>query len=142
MTSPTKNLRFFLSLLALAFLQPATGQEPGHHSGSSGPDSAVVRHRFEDAEAWAKRFEDPARDAWQQPDRVVELLAVRQDLVVADIGSATGYFPVRFARACPGGLVLGADIELVGSLGFNDINNSFPVGRDGHSTDIRQRCSR
>ena len=31
--------------------------------------------------------------------------------MVADIGSATGYFPVRFARACPEGLVLGADIE-------------------------------
>jgi len=32
-------------------------------------------------------------------------------MVIADIGSATGYFPVRFARACPRGLVIGADIE-------------------------------
>ena len=45
------------------------------------------------------------------PDRVVEVLAVRENMVVVDIGSATGYFPVRFARACPEGLVLGADIE-------------------------------
>ncbi len=30
---------------------------------------------------------------------------------IADIGSATGYFPVRFARACPDGFVIGADIE-------------------------------
>ncbi len=28
-------------------------------------------HRFEDAEAWAKEFDDPARDAWQKPDEVV-----------------------------------------------------------------------
>jgi SAM-dependent methyltransferase len=78
-----------------------------HHHG----DDATVHHRFEDAETWAKRFEDPARDEWQLPDRVVEALIDRPDLVIVDIGSATGYFPVRFARAVPEGFVYGADIE-------------------------------
>jgi len=32
-------------------------------------------------------------------------------MVVADIGSATGYFPIRFARALPKGRVYGIDIE-------------------------------
>lgn len=68
-------------------------------------------HRFEDAASWAERFEDPSRDAWQLPDSVVAALAVRPDLVVGDIGSATGYFPVRFARALPEGRVIGADVE-------------------------------
>ncbi len=74
-------------------------------------DDATVHHRFEDADAWAARFEDPDRDAWQLPDDVVSAIVTRDDLVIADIGSATGYFPVRFARACPDGLVIGADIE-------------------------------
>jgi SAM-dependent methyltransferase len=87
---------------------PARSQEP--HHGDHG-DDATIRHRFQDAEEWARRFEDPERDRWQLPDSVVSLLAPRDDLVIADIGSATGYFPVRFARACPRGFVIGADIE-------------------------------
>lgn len=74
-------------------------------------DHSTIQHRFEDAAAWAKMFEDPARDAWQQPDSVIARLVTRPDLVVADIGSATGYFPVRFARAVPQGIVMGADVE-------------------------------
>ena len=68
-------------------------------------------HRFEDAAAWEAKFEDPARDAWQRPDEVVGFMINRPDLRVVDIGSATGYFPVRFARAAPQGHVVGVDIE-------------------------------
>jgi SAM-dependent methyltransferase len=74
-------------------------------------DNATTHHRFESAEEWAQRWEDPERDAWQHPDSVVALLATRDDLVVADIGSGTGYFAVRFSRALPRGIVYGADIE-------------------------------
>jgi SAM-dependent methyltransferase len=74
-------------------------------------DDATIHHRFQNVESWAERFEDPERDAWQLPDSVVSALVTRSDLVVVDIGSATGYFPVRFARACPEGFVYGADIE-------------------------------
>ncbi len=70
-----------------------------------------MRHDFSDAEVWAARFEDPARAAWQQPEKVIAALIDRPDLVVVDIGSATGYFPVRFARAVPRGQVFGIDIE-------------------------------
>ena len=107
--------RFLLVLLLLPTLAVA---RQGHHPGHD--DDATVHHRFPDAEAWAKRFEDPERDAWQLPDRVVEALADRTDLVVADIGSATGYFPVRFARACPDGLVIGADVEPAMVFYLND----------------------
>jgi SAM-dependent methyltransferase len=104
----------FIGALMAAAGFPAGAQPPDsttardHHGGH---DDATIHHRFQDAEAWARRFEDPERDAWQLPDSVVSTLAVREDLVVADIGSATGYFPVRFARACPRGFVIGADIE-------------------------------
>jgi SAM-dependent methyltransferase len=88
---------------------PATrAQDPGPHEHD---DRATSEHRFSQAEDWARRFEDPSRDSWQLPDQLLEVLVERPDMVVADIGSATGYFPVRFARACPEGLVIGADVE-------------------------------
>lgn len=54
-------------------------------------------HRFDDAKKWAQRFEDPKRDAWQRPKVVLKAMALSKADVVADIGSATGYFPVRIA---------------------------------------------
>ncbi len=83
------------------------GQGQGHGMAHHG----AMPHRFEDADAWAKRFEDPARDAWQKPEEVIAALALPQEAKVADIGSATGYFAVRLARAVPKGHVYGVDIE-------------------------------
>jgi SAM-dependent methyltransferase len=94
----------------LAFVTAATAAAQPHDRAHD-HDGATAHHAFTDAEAWAKRFEDPERDAWQLPDQVVAVLAIRDDLVIADIGAATGYFPVRFARACPAGRVIGADVE-------------------------------
>src|SRR5215467_3946339 len=68
-------------------------------------------HRFSDAERWAKIFDDPARDAWQKPREVISALALAPDAAVADIGSGTGYFAVRLARAAPKGVVYGVDTE-------------------------------
>jgi len=70
-----------------------------------------MHQRFQDAERWSKVFDDPARDAWQKPDEVLRALALAPDAVVADIGSGTGYFAVRLARAVPQGRVYGADLE-------------------------------
>lgn len=81
------------------------------HGEHAHGDQATVTHRFADAERWAKRFEDPGRDAWQQPERVLEHLALSPAAKVVDIGAATGYFPVRFAEALPEGTVYGVDVE-------------------------------
>ncbi|MFZ5441768.1 MAG: class I SAM-dependent methyltransferase [Myxococcota bacterium] len=97
--------RFFLSVISLSALLSFFGcrtPEHSHHTGN---------HRFDDADAWAARFEDPSRDAWQKPDAVLATLALPPDAKVADIGSATGYFPVRFAKALPQGRVFGMDVE-------------------------------
>lgn len=82
-----------------------------HGAGHHGVSHGEMPHRFEDADAWAKRFEDPGRDAWQKPDEVISALKLPPGAVVADIGAATGYFPVRLAKALPAGKVYGADIE-------------------------------
>ncbi len=68
-------------------------------------------HRFENADEWAKVFDDPARDAWQKPDQVLAALDLAPHQVIADIGAGTGYFTVRLARAVPDGSVIATDIE-------------------------------
>ena len=106
-----------------ALTQEEAHQEHRHghaHDHGHGHDNATSQHRFEDPQTWADRFEDPARDAWQLPERIVAKLITADDMIVADIGSATGYFPVRFARACPEGLVIGSDIEAGMVVYLND----------------------
>ena len=58
-----------------------------------------MEHRHGDPQAYIASLEDPARDAYQKPDEVLKALALRPGEVVADIGSGSGYFSVRFARA-------------------------------------------
>jgi ubiquinone/menaquinone biosynthesis C-methylase UbiE len=90
-------------LLGLLFLLGsgcAARDHAGHHE-----------HAFQDAERWARVFDDPARDAWQKPDAVIQALALPPAAIVADIGSGTGYFAMRLARAVPKGRVYGADVE-------------------------------
>ncbi len=89
---------------------PSSGDSNAQKSDHD-PHAPTVEHRFADADQWAKRFEDPQRDEWQQAQKVLDLLSIRVDAKIADIGSATGYFPVRFARAAPAGMVYGLDIE-------------------------------
>lgn len=68
-------------------------------------------HGFEDAQRWAEEFEAPTRDAWQMPDQLLDALAFPASAVVADVGSATGYFPVRIASRVPEGRVWAVDVE-------------------------------
>lgn len=68
-------------------------------------------HSFGGAEKWAQVFDDPQRDAWQKPHAVIQALALKPDAVIADIGSGTGYFSVRFANMVPKGRVYGVDTE-------------------------------
>ena len=68
-------------------------------------------HSFEGAEQWAKEFDDPKRDEWQKPHQVIQALALKPSAVIADIGSGTGYFAVRFAHMAPQGRIYGVDTE-------------------------------
>ena len=81
----------------------AAAQQPAH--------GAHMEHRFDDPERYAKSFDDPARDAWQMPDRVIAALALTPGQAVADLGAGTGYFTVRLARAAARPKVYAVDIE-------------------------------
>lgn len=95
-------------------------------------------HRFNDAQKWAKAFDDPARDAWQKPAEVIAALKLAPDAVVADIGAGTGYFAMRLARAAPQGRVYAVDTEpdMVRYLGERakreNLANITPVQASDH----------
>ena len=67
--------------------------------------------RFDDPRKWSAAFDNPERDKWQMPDRIIESLALRSTDSVADIGAGTGYMAIRFARQLKSGTVLAVDIE-------------------------------
>ncbi|MCG6924737.1 MAG: class I SAM-dependent methyltransferase [Acidobacteria bacterium] len=85
--------RRFSCLATLALLVSA----PGLAQEAAGPHEMHQRHH--DSAAYMAALDDPARDEYQKPDEVVRTLALREGETVADIGSGTGYFTLRLARA-------------------------------------------
>jgi SAM-dependent methyltransferase len=56
-------------------------------------------------------LERPSRETEEQPSKVVNLLNLQPDDVVADIGAGTGYLSFRIAPLLPKGKVLAVDIQ-------------------------------
>ncbi len=80
---------------------PVEPPEPG------GPDP---HHAFADPAERAKKWNDPARDAWQRPEEIVAALALTPGATVADIGAGTGYMVAHLSKAVGlGGTVLAVD---------------------------------
>ncbi len=86
-------------LLAAAVVVSGQSKQPDH-----------MEHHFDPKES-AKSFDDPARDAWQMPDRVIAALGLKPGQSVADIGAGTGYFSVRLAKSAVTPNVYAVDIE-------------------------------
>jgi predicted methyltransferase len=105
-TSPALSAVVAVLLAACAHDAAQPQPQPASH-----PEHGGHAHRFDDAERWAKVFDDPARDAWQHPDEVIAALALTPAMTVADVGAGTGYFTVRLARALPDGAAIAVDIE-------------------------------
>lgn len=103
--------RYLSSLLALVACSSPKKHDHAKpdHAKSDHVHHGGMPHRFEDADEWAKVFDDPERDAWQEPDRVIASLALDKTMVVADIGAGTGYFAVRIAPLVAE--VIATDIE-------------------------------
>ena len=110
-THATPARSFTGCLLTIVFLIAAAAADAQHQHPAPDARPGHMEHRFEDAEAYARRFDDPARDAWQQPERVIEVLRLHEGMSVADIGAGTGYFSVRLARHPSAPRVYAADIE-------------------------------
>src|SRR5215468_6978639 len=96
-----------LRLISFALMAPLIGQSQEHQQHHADH----MQHRFENPEQWAKSFDDPARDAWQLPDRVIATLGLQKGDIVADVGAGTGYFSVRLAKSPASPKVYAVDIE-------------------------------
>ena len=57
-------------------------------------------------------LESPDRDRWQQPEQIMDALAVAEGASVADIGAGAGWFTIRLARRVgPNGQVYAQDVQ-------------------------------
>jgi len=77
------------------------------------PRSHEEMHRLhQDPQAYIAMLEDPKRDEYQKPNEVVEALDLKPGETIADIGSGSGYFALRFAaHVRDEGRVLAVDID-------------------------------
>jgi ubiquinone/menaquinone biosynthesis C-methylase UbiE len=98
-----QHLLAAIPLLASVLFGQSSSQEKTH--------SDHMEHRFDNAKQWSKSFDDPARDAWQMPDRVIEALDLKRGQAVADVGAGTGYFAIRLAKSETAPKVYAVDIE-------------------------------
>ena len=116
--------------------EPTTPPDAGHHK------DGAFHHRFQNAEQWAKKFDEPARDEWQKPEQVLAAMKLSQTMTVADIGAGTGYFSTRLAKIVTKGKVYAADIEpdMVKYLGERakkeNLANIIPVQTSANSASL------
>jgi SAM-dependent methyltransferase len=102
--------------------QPATAQPSAAVQTTpptappSAPTAVAVEpnrdpHGNKDVAAYIAALEAEKRVAEMRPDFVVEQLNLPSDAVIADLGCGPGVFALRFAKACPHGVVYAVDVE-------------------------------
>ena len=97
------------AIFVTALAATAGGAAAAQQHQPAKPDH--MEHKFDDPARFAKSFDDPKRDAWQMPSRVIESLALKPGMKVADIGAGTGYFSMRLAKVPAGIAVFAVDVE-------------------------------
>lgn len=104
------------SVLLAGALAPAASQADRYGHAPASADGIGKRYMGREiaavmgwqGAAWLERTE---REREERTDLLIEALALRPGMVVADIGAGTGYFAVRLARTLVQGHVWGVDIE-------------------------------
>jgi len=95
-------------LVALVLLIASVGL--GHAAEQKPSHADHMEHHFDPQES-ALRWDDPKRDLWQMPDRVIATLQLKSGQVVGDIGAGTGYFSARLAKSQAAPTVYAVDIQ-------------------------------
>ena len=84
--------------------QPVTQVQAQHHEPQS--------RRPADIKDYLEHLDRPERDQYQKPTQVIETLALKPGMAVADLGSGSGYFTRRFVEAVTErGKVYAVDVE-------------------------------
>lgn len=95
-----------LALMLAAPLAAVAAEPPESDHG------AADQRAFKDPAERARSWDSKERDAWQNPEIVMRLLALTSGDVVADLGSGTGYFTRLLSGVVgPEGLVYAVDVE-------------------------------
>lgn len=106
---PPRVLALVLAGLLGAVLPPGPAAAQ-HHGASDSTDH--YSHGFEHPERYADEWNDPARDDWQKPDRILAAMGLEPGMTVADLGTGTGYFvPHLSATVGTNGRVKAVDLE-------------------------------
>ena len=80
--------------------------EDDHHIGAH----QGYQHSFDQAERWAKEFDDPSRDAWQKPEEVLDALHLERTARVADLVRGP-VFQCAHRQASPKGKLFAVELE-------------------------------
>jgi cyclopropane fatty-acyl-phospholipid synthase-like methyltransferase len=100
------GLKMLIRIFVLLFLMSCSlSKHPSFHHGHEA-NKHMLRHSHQHLIA---EFDDPKRDEWQKPERIIQLLGDIKDKKIVDLGSGSGYFTYKFLKH--GGLVTAADVD-------------------------------
>jgi predicted methyltransferase len=117
-----RHLLFLLAVLALGCATSQFTRQDTNVSASPSPvtkvdsaqeqSDAITRPTSKPYTGELSIFEDPKRDEKLQPNRIMDILGIKEGSTVADIGAGSGWFTVRAARRVGnGGVVYAIDIN-------------------------------
>lgn len=97
-------MNILISGMVVVLLFAACTHDKHEHHGSA--NDHMHQSSFEEL---VQRFESPERDAYQQPEKVLEYIGNVSGKKILDIGAGTGYFTFRLAKA--GASVIAGDVD-------------------------------
>ena len=81
-----------------------------HHDHKKGHGASANEYMHQSSmDDLVERFESPERDAYQMPDKVLNVLGDLKGKTIMDIGAGSGYFSVKLAKHA--GQVIAADVS-------------------------------
>jgi 2-polyprenyl-3-methyl-5-hydroxy-6-metoxy-1,4-benzoquinol methylase len=103
----TKNIQLVTALL----ISSTVLSQHNHHNHKSNDSTKTANEYMHQSSTndLIKQFESAERDAYQQPQKVLEYLGPLKDKKIMDIGAGSGYFSVKLADK--GANVIAADVS-------------------------------
>lgn len=101
--------RIYILILSIFWNFTLFAQEHNHSQKDNQGQKANEYMHQSNFDELVKRFESPERDAYQQPQKVLDFLGDINGKKIMDIGAGTGYFSVKLAQK--GAMVIAADVN-------------------------------